>query len=147
MKIILLQDIKTLGKAGDVKEIAEGYARNFLLPKKMAEVATEEAVKNIQAKKEKESAENAKKTEELKKLAEKLKNQKITIKSKAKKGKLFGSINAKNIAEALQKENLNISEKFIIIEEAIKKIGEYKVKLKLAEGIETAISLKIEEEK
>ena len=143
MKIILLQNIKSLGKIGDIKDVAEGYAQNFLFPKKLAEVATEEAVKNAELQKEqvkKAAEENLKKIREL---AEKLKNRKISLKSKAKNGKLFGSISAKNIAEALQKENLEISEKSVMLNEAIKKVGEYKIKIELDFGIKTEINLEI----
>lgn len=146
MKVILLQDIKSLGKKGDVKDVSEGYARNFLLPKKMAEIATEEAMKNIMARKEKEKAENAKNTEKMRELAGILKNREVVIKSKEKKGKLFGSISAKEIAGGLKADGVEIASDKIILGSPIKKIGEYAIKIKLAADIQTEIKLKVEGE-
>lgn len=143
MKIILLQDVKNLGQQGDIKDVAEGYAQNFLLPKKMAQVATESAVKNIQLQKEKEASQKMTAKQELEKLANQLKNKKIVILAKEKGGKLFGSISAKQISAELQKENLNISPVSVIIKEAIKKTGEYEIKIKLTEDIQTKIILEV----
>lgn len=147
MKIILLEDLKTLGKKGDVKDVAEGYARNFLFPKKIAKLATEENIEeNEQRKIQEKSGEEAKKGE-LKALAEKIKNKKIIIKSKEKNGKLFGSISAKDIAEALKKEGLSVLDKDIIINEVIKKTGEYEITVVLSPEIKTVIKLEVAGEK
>ncbi len=143
MKIILLQNVKNLGKIGDIKDVSEGYARNFLIPKKLAEIATKEAIKKIEAQKEKEMNQKIAEFKKLKEIADKLKTKKITILVKEKEGKLFGSITAKNIAEELKKENLNISEKNIIIEEAIKKVGNFEIEIKLSNEIRTKIKLEV----
>ncbi|HRY82163.1 MAG TPA: 50S ribosomal protein L9 [Candidatus Moranbacteria bacterium] len=143
MKIILLQDIKNLGKKGDVKEVAEGYAQNFLMPKKLAEIATEGAIKKAEIQKEKEKSAKMAEMEELKNLANKLKNKKISISAKEKGGKLFGSITAKNIEAELKKEGLNILPSSIIIKEAIKKVGEYEIEIKLSEEIKEKIRVEI----
>ena len=143
MKIILLQDVKSLGKKGDVKDVAEGYAQNFLLPKKIASVATENAVKFFQSQKEKEQKNKIAETERLRNLASTLKDKKITIEAKEKKGKLFGSITVKNIKESLEKEGLNILENSIIIKQAIKKVGEYEIEIKLSEEIREKIKLEV----
>ena len=143
MKIILLQDVKSLGKKGDVKEVAEGYAQNFLLPKKIAGVATESVIRIFQSQKEKEQKNKLAEKEQLRKIADTLKNKKITIEAKEKNGKLFGSVTVKSIAEALEKEGLNISENSIIIKQAIKKIGEHEVQIKLMEGTEVKIILEV----
>ncbi|MFA6159908.1 MAG: 50S ribosomal protein L9 [Parcubacteria group bacterium] len=143
MKIILLQDIKSLGKKGDVKDVAEGYAQNFLLPKKLAGVATENTIKFFQSQKEKEQKNKIAETERLRNLASTLKDKKITIEAKEKKGKLFGSITVKNIKEALEKEGLNILENSIIIKQAIKKVGEYEIEIKLSEEIREKIKLEV----
>lgn len=146
MKIILLQDIKNLGKIGDIKNVAEGYARNFLLPKKMVEAATEEVIKKAEVEKAEEKSKKEAELEDLKNLAKKIKDKKITIKSKEKKGKLFGSIGAKDITEAMKKENLEISQSCIIMKEAIKKTGEYKIDIILSPGISVVLKLEIEGE-
>jgi large subunit ribosomal protein L9 len=143
MKIILLQDVKNLGKKNDVKEVSDGYARNFLFPKKLAEPATEAAVKKAEIKKTQEKSLKESENDALKSLAEKLKNIKIILKAKEKKGKLFGSITAKEIAKEIQKENLAVPEKCIILDEAIKKIGEYEIKIVLAPEIKTVIKLEV----
>ncbi|MDQ1284040.1 MAG: large subunit ribosomal protein [Patescibacteria group bacterium] len=143
MKIILLQDIKSLGKQNDIKDVSEGYARNFLLPKKLAAIATEEAVKIAETKKEEEKAAGKAKLEKLRELAEKLKNKRIVLKKREKKGKLFGSITAKDIASELEKENLAVPEKSIIIKEAIKKTGEYEIRITLAPEVEAKIKLEV----
>jgi large subunit ribosomal protein L9 len=147
MKIILLQDAKNLGKKGNIKDVTEGYARNFLFPKKLAEPATEEAIKNNEAKKSQEKAEKQAQTETLKTLAEKIKNKKFTFKSKEEGGKLFGSVSAKDIAELLKKEKLAILEKSIIINEAIKKIGDYEITIALSPEIKTIVKLEVTGEK
>jgi large subunit ribosomal protein L9 len=143
MKVVLLQDINSLGKKNDIKEVAEGYARNFLLPKKIAAVATEELIKKISEAKEKEEAKQKSELEMLKSLALKLNNKKITIKRKTKKDKLFGSVSVKNVQEELEKESLAVPEKSIIINEAIKKIGLYSIKINLAEKINAVIQLEV----
>lgn len=143
MKIILLQDVKSLGKRGDVKEVAEGYAQNFLLPKKLAGVATENTVKLFQSQKEKEQKNKLAETERLRNLASTLKDKKITIEAKGKSGKLFGSITVKNIEEALKKEDLNILADSIIIKQTIKKVGEYEIEIKLSEEIREKIKLEV----
>ena len=147
MKVILLQNLKSLGQIGDIKDVSDGYARNFLIPKKMAEVATEEAVKRAEAKKSQEQAEKEADLNELKTLAEKINGKKIILKSKEKGGKLFGSIAAKDIASALKREGLEISEKSIIIKKAIKKVGRYKIEIILDKGIQSKINLAVESEK
>ncbi len=143
MKIILLQDVKSLGKKGDVKEVAQGYAENFLLPKKLAGIATESTIKIFQSQKEKEQKNKIAETARLKDLVSALKNKKIIIEAKERKGKLFGSITAKNIEEALKKEDLSIPENSIIIKQAIKKVGEYEIEIKLSEEIREKIKLEV----
>ena len=147
MKVILLQNIKSLGQVGDIKDVADGYARNFLIPEKMAEVATEEAVKRAEAKKFQEKSQKEAEIDGLKTLAERISGKKIILKSKEKGGKLFGSITAKDIALALKKEGLEVSEKSIIIKKAIKKVGRYKIEISLDNGIQSKINLAVESEK
>lgn len=147
MKIILLQDIKSLGKAGDIKNVSDGYARNFLLPKKLARLATEANVAEAETKRAQEKAAQEANLNNLQELAGKLNGKKIIIKSKEKGGKLFGSITAKDITQELAGENLAIPEKSIILDEAIKKTGSYRIKVKLADDIEADVQLEIAGEK
>lgn len=147
MKIILLKKVKGLGNIDDIKDVSDGYARNFLLPRGMAQIATDEAVKNAQIKNAQKKASEEARLTELQELAKKLKNKKIILKSKEKNGKLFGSITAKSIAQKLQEENLEISQDCIILKETIKKIGSYPVKISLDSEIETEINLEVVPEK
>ena len=146
MKIILVKDIKGLGKAGDIKEVADGYARNFLLPQKIAESATENAVKEVKELAKKRAREEKEKMAEKQKLAEKLKNKAVKIKAKEKGGKLFGSIGAKEISSELEKMGLKIAEKSIAIEKPIKEIGEKEIAVKLGGGVEARIKVVVEKE-
>lgn len=147
MKIILLEDVKSLGKKGDVKEVAEGYGRNFLIPKKMAAFATPEAVKNAEALKVEKRQKEVAKLENLRNIAGKLKSQEIILKAKEKDGKLFGSITPKDISVSLGSRGFDISEKAIIIKEAIKKTGQYEIAINLGQGIEAKFNLIVEGEK
>lgn len=144
MKIILLQDIKSLGSAGDIKEVADGYARNFLLPKKLAEKATKEAVEKAIRKKQETEELKDRRTEELSNLAKKLEGKEIVIKVKEKNGKLFGSIGRKEIAENMGNE---INEDMIELKENIKETGGKEVKINLGDNINMKIKVLITGEK
>lgn len=146
MRVVLIQDVKNIGKKGDIKEVSDGYARNFLLPRNLVSAATESAVKlalEIKSKQLEAEKINQEKTKELAKI---IAGKKVIIKAKEKKGKLFGSITAKNIAQELKKENVEISEKSIVLESPLKEIGEYEIKIRLDHGIETSLMLVIEKE-
>ena len=144
MQIILLQDIKGLGKKFDIKKTADGYARNFLFPKKLATAATAEAIsrtkkeRGIRIQKEKEGLKKVEQT------AGKFKNLVLKIKSKATKdGKLFGSISNQEIANILKEKNFEISPDKIEIKEPIKKLGKHSVKINLASGIQAEIAIEV----
>jgi large subunit ribosomal protein L9 len=145
MRIVLLSDVKNIGKKGDVKEVADGFARNFLFPKKLAEIATELAVEKVQKEKEKQTEEAQKDLEKTQKLADKLGGKEIIIFAKAKDGKLFGSITAKNIIKELKKEKIDISEKSIILT-PVKELGEYDFNIELEHGIEISLKLSVKKE-
>ena len=137
MKVILLEDVKKLGKKDEIIEVSSGYARNFLIPNKKAIVADNVNLNKLEGKKSKEShlkelsLEHAK---EIKKIIEK-----ETLVIKAKKGKddrLFGTITNSEIAKELKKKyNVDIDRKKIIVENAIKMVGEYVVTVKLEQGV------------
>jgi large subunit ribosomal protein L9 len=146
MKVILLKDVKNLGKKGDSKEVAGGFARNFLFPQKMAELATDTALQKNQLAMEKQAQvqeEALKKTQEL---AEILAGSEIKIKAKAKKGKLFGAVSKKKIIKELEKKGVAVEEKALVFNEAIKEIGDYEIKVELGHGLEATFNLKIESE-
>lgn len=146
MKVVLIQDIKNIGKAGDIKEVSGGYARNFLLPRKLAAPATVSVVKQaLNAKTRQLEAEKVEQ-EKTRELAKIIAGKKIVIKAKEKKGKLFGSISAKNIAQELKKEKIEIPEKSVILESPIRELGEYEIKIRLDHGIDSSLMLVIEKE-
>lgn len=146
MKVILIQDIKNLGKTGDIKEVTDGYARNFLLPKKLAEIATPEATKKVEKIKEEQIEREKEDLEKKQKLATELEGREIIIRAKEKKGKLFGSIGKKEIAKELAMIGFEIGEKMIEIKEPIKETGKKEIIIKLGHNIEVCIKLVIQGE-
>ena len=145
MKVILLQDVKGSGKAGDVVKVSDGYARNMLLPKGLAKEATEGNIRSL----EKQKAIAAEKLEEQKAAAKEMaaKLEKITLKIESKggdSGKLFGSITSKDIAEALEKqEGMKIDKKKIEMKTPIKQAGETEVTLKLFTEISAQLKVSV----
>lgn len=145
MKVILLKDVESLGKMGEIKEVTNGYARNFLIPEKLAEAATAQTIKRVEALKKaetKKAEENLKTTEEL---AAKLDGLVIKISVKANEnGQLFGSVTSKMIAEALKEKEFDIEETRIAIDPPIKEVGEYPITINLDHNLEAAITAVIE---
>lgn len=144
MKVIFLEDVKSVGKKGEIKEVAEGFARNLLLPRKLAEVATEKVVEK--ARQDQAEAEKVKQLEISKsqELIAKLKELKLVLKSKGSKEKLFGSITAKDIQESLKKSGFTFAEENIKIKEHIKAVGEHEVEIDLNHGVKTKIKIVVE---
>jgi len=142
MKVIILKETEGLGKVGDIKEVADGYARNFLIPKGIAKPATKSAEKEIEILKE---AQAKKSEEELKiaeELAENLEGMSVEISAKAdESGKLFGAVSQENIAAALEKKGFKINKNKISIAEPIKEIGEYEAMINLDHGLEARVEV------
>lgn len=143
MEIILLQDVKNVGRKGDIKNVPDGFARNFLLAKKLAAVSTPDAVKHIIAEQENKKKQLEAEKQETQKIAEALKGKRVVIKTRAKNGKLFGSVTAKEIISALEKIDFNIPEKSISTGH-IKELGEKKLEISLNFGIKTEIILVVD---
>ncbi len=133
MKVILLQDVKNVGKKGQIINAKDGYARNFLFPKNLAIEATDVNLKNLDNAKKKKEEKEKEILEEAKVLEEELMQKTIVIKTKSgENGKLFGSITTKEISDLLEKEHgISIDKKKYDLEEPIKSLGEYYVKIKL----------------
>ena len=146
MKVLLLKDVKGLGKAGEIKEAKDGYARNYLIPKGFAKLATKEVVeewKKEQAKKEAKLKEELAKINEIK---EKLENEKIIIKHKlGANGQLLGSVTNKEIAEVLKQKGYDIDKKQIE-HKPIKAPGLYNIDIKLGHGIHARAQIEVEGE-
>ncbi len=147
MKVILLQDVENLGNKGEVKNVADGYARNYLLPRKLAEEATpaklKEAEKQIAIQKKKEAQEEEKAQQVAEKLAGK--TVKFTLPT-SKEGKLFGSVTASDIATKLEEAGFQLDKRKVEIEEPIKRIGEYPVTLKLRANVQANVQVVVESE-
>jgi large subunit ribosomal protein L9 len=128
MKLILMQDVDKLGHVGDIVNVKEGYARNFLLPSNKAKAATPGNMKLLEARKKKEDLENERKTEAARAVANRLANISLTITMEAgEEDKLFGSVTGDMISDRLKDEGIEIDKKDILIEEPIKKLGVYQV--------------------
>ena len=144
MKVILLQDVKGQGKKGEVVDINEGYARNFLVKKGLAEIATASKLNDISQKKSAADFHKAEEIKATKALAEELKDKAFTVKIKAGQGgKVFGSVTGANISEAMQTAGYTVDKKKIVLSQPIKNVGEYDVDLKLMEGISTKIKVTV----
>ncbi len=128
MKLILVKDVDKLGRAGDVVNVKEGYARNFLLPNNKARAATPGNIKLLEARRKKEALEDERKVAFARALADRLSNLSLTIFMEAgEEDKLFGSVTSDMISDRLKDEGIEIGKKDIIIEEQIKKLGVYQV--------------------
>jgi large subunit ribosomal protein L9 len=142
MKVILLQTIDRLGKAGDIITVKEGYARNYLIPKNAAKEATAGNMKILESLKKKQAAEDAKALAEIKTIAEKLTGLALTIPAQAgEEDKLFGSVSGETIAEALAAEGMKVDKRDIILDEPIKKLGSYQVTVKLHPEVKASLNV------
>ncbi|UZE92920.1 MAG: 50S ribosomal protein L9 [Candidatus Nealsonbacteria bacterium] len=147
MRVIFLKDVENVGKKYEVKEVKNGYARNFLIPQGLVEPATEDALKKLELQKE---IEEKKAEEELKKvqgLANSIDGQEITIPVKVgEEGQLFESITSQKIYEKLKKIGFDIKKKQIELEKPIETLGEFPVKIKFEHNLEAEITLIVIEE-
>jgi large subunit ribosomal protein L9 len=130
MKVILREAVPKLGKPGEIKEVRMGYGFNFLIPKKLAELATSSNVKRVLAWVKKETAKRTEALAGLKDTVAKLEGVRIIIKMKAENGKLFGSVGKAEIVEALKEKGIVILEDVLSLARPIKKVGEHTVEVK-----------------
>ena len=137
MKVILLEDIKGVGKKDEVINSSDGYARNYLFPKKLAVEASKENMAKLQAKQESRQFRKDQEKEEAMKIASKLKEITVTIKVKAgENGKIFGGVSAREISQELEKQyKIIVDKKKIDLKETIKTLGMQNVEVKLFEGV------------
>ncbi|MCV6606659.1 MAG: 50S ribosomal protein L9 [Campylobacterales bacterium] len=145
MKVLLIKDVKSLGKAGEIKEVKEGYGQNFLVGKGLAKVATNEVIKQYEANKKKKEAADAAHLEEMEKASAKLKNESVKIKHKAgDNGHLFGAVKKEDIAEALNALGYKIDKKMVEIKTPIKETGTFTVSIKLGHGMHPEVTVIVE---
>ncbi len=147
MKVLLIKDVKNLGKAGEVKEVKDGYGKNFLIARGFAKLATPDVIEAWEKEQAKKAQEEAKELEELKKIKNQIESMKLVIKHKAgANGALFGAITNKEVASELQKNGIDIDKKHIDIHPPIKQTGEYEIDVKLGHGIHAKLDLVVEAE-
>lgn len=147
MKIILLQDVKGQGKKGEVLDVNEGYARNFLIKKGFAEAATANKLNDLTQKKAAADYHKAEEIKAMQAMAKELSGKSFTVKIKAgQNGKVFGSVTGANVSDSLIAAGYNVDKKKVVLTQPIKNIGEYDIDLKLMEGISTKIKISVEAE-
>jgi len=147
MKVILLQDVKGKGKKGQMLEISDGYARNFLLPRKLAVEATPDAVNTMRMNDKAAAEKAAKERAEALEISRQLREMTVTVTAKGGgAGKLFGSVTSQEIADALKaKSGIVIDKRKIVLADPIKNVGTYTVQCKLGYEITAPLTVKIEE--
>lgn len=146
MKVILKQDIKDLGKKDTLVDVSDGYARNYLIPRKLCVEASVSNMNDMKNKQQSEATKKQRELEQAKALAAKLNDQKIVIKAKAgESGKLFGAISNKDIAEHIKSSlNLIIDKKKILLDEPIKAIGQFEIEARIYHGVIAKFNVSIQ---
>jgi large subunit ribosomal protein L9 len=147
MKVILLKDVEELGKKNDVKNVADGYARNFLFAKNLAKPATKEALKELEAEKDLEAQTAEQELKKIEEIVSQIDGMEIEVTEKMDEGgKLYGAINEVKIVKILKDRGLNIKKNQIKIPQPIKAVGEYPVTITFDHGLEAEIKIIVVEE-
>ena len=148
MKVVLTKDVKDLGTAGQVKEVSDGYARNFLFPRKLAIPATAAALKQVEAREQAVVKREAREEQQARGLAQRLKDQPIRIFPKVgEQGRLYGSVTAADVAEALSKQvGQPIDKRKIELHEPIRQLGEYQVPFRVSRTVAVTLNVSVERE-
>ena len=147
MEVILREDVEKLGTRGQLVKVAPGYARNFLLPKRLAVAATESNKKIVEQERQGHLRKEAKLVTDASELAKLMANVSVTIKQKAgENDQLFGSVTSKDIAEALEQQGYTIERRKIALDEPIKTLGEFKIALRLHRDVSTEITVHVVKE-
>lgn len=144
MKVILLQDVKGQGKKDDLIEVNEGYARNFLIKKGLAEAATPTKINELNQKKASAAFHKQEEIKAMKALAAEIKGKTFTVNIKVgKEGKVFGSVTAADIAQSMKDAGYDVDKKKIVLASALKMVGDYDVEIKLMEGVSTKVNVAV----
>ncbi len=147
MKVVLLEDVKSLGKKGDLVEISDGYARNFILPKKKGIEATAKNLNDLKLQKQHQDKLAAQQLQEAKELAQKLEGAMVVLKVKTGEGgKIFGSVSTKEIAQAAKEQcGFELDKKKMVLDEPIKSCGNHIVPIKLHKDVTAKLTVKVTE--
>ena len=145
MKVVLLQDIKGSGKKDELIEVSDGYARNFLFPRKLAREATNSAINELNSKNDAKEYRKEVELDNAKEIAAKIDGQRFVINAKAGSGvRLFGSVTAKEIAKvASEKAGVEIDKRKIILDKEIKAFGTYEIAVKIVQGVNATITIEV----
>lgn len=144
MKVILLKDVKGLGKAGEVKEVADGYARNCLIKKGVAEEGTSVKINSLNIKKSAEEFHRQEEIKELKARAAALNGKEIKLRIRCgENGKIFGSVTSKEIADAVSESSFIVDKKKVILKDPIKNVGVYTVEIKFLQDASAKIKVNV----
>jgi large subunit ribosomal protein L9 len=148
MKVVFLEDVANVGKAGQIKEVAEGYGRNYLIPRKLAMTARPEDIKNVESQIKARARLAAKSEAEMRALAADLKGKAITLKARSgQQERLYGSITSADISAAMEKQlGVNVDKRKIEMAEPIHQLGVYAVPIRLGKDILTGIKVTVEPE-
>jgi large subunit ribosomal protein L9 len=147
MEVILREDVEKLGTRGQLVKVAPGYARNFLLPKRLAVAATESNKKIVEQERQGHLRKEAKLVSDASELAKMMSGVSVTIKQKSgENNQLFGSVTSKDIAEALEQQGYTIERRKIVLDEPIKTLGEFKVTLRLHKEVPAEITVHVVKE-
>jgi len=147
MKVILKDDVKNMGNMGQIIEVADGYARNYLVPRGLAVEANTKNIKSLEHQKRVIQEKSKKIRNEAQELSNKITTMSLVIKAKAgEEGKLFGSVTTMDIAESLKNEGMEIDKKKISLDEPIKRLGSYTVNIKVHPEVTTQVNLQVIEE-
>ncbi len=145
MKVILQKDVKDLGKVGEMVNVSEGFARNFLFPRKLAAVATEGKVKEFEHLQRVAEVKKKKATAERQELLKQISGKTVLFKMQAgESDKLFGTVTTADISKELSKMGFEIDKRDIHLEEPIKMLGQHKAMIKYTEGVETKVQIMVE---
>ena len=147
MKVILLEDVDRLGKRGAVINVADGYGRNFLIPRKLALLATEGGLKQVERESKRWKIKEAKEETDASTIKDNMEKLSLSIAMKAGEGEmLFGSVTSANIADLLEKQGYNIDKRKIELDEPIKRLGEYQIPVKLHKSVTANVKLTVTKE-
>lgn len=147
MKVILKDEVKNMGNMGQIVEVADGYARNYLVPRGLAVEANTKNIKSLEHQKRVIQEKSKKIRNQAQELSNKMTTMSLVIKAKAgEEGKLFGSVTTMDIAESLKNEGLEIDKKKISLDEPIKRLGSYTVNIKVHPEVTTQVNLQVIEE-
>jgi large subunit ribosomal protein L9 len=147
MKVILMTDVPALGQRGETRDVANGYARNFLLPRKLAVPATPANLKNVEHLKRQRAREEERALETAKATAERIEGLTLAVTARASEdGRLYGSVSPQDVVEFLERHKISVEKRRVAMDEPIKAVGDYKVSVRLHGDVTAALTVTVKAE-